>query len=359
VFFIHSSSATQGKHIQMTASKLFNCWLMFSLGVWDILCPHHTTTHTYNTAKTVKTTTTTITITAIVTTNNHTTAHKLMYSHYPGYSYLLHAPRGIWQVGSIRNWVYIAYRPSEEGHLQPTPKTTIQHAQQHPLNTPQTKNSMTWQINPSINTNIIHAHKAATNTIWPTLSTPATIISDWHILSKLNQGLSPRLITKAYCINIIHRTVNKSKSFNEKRPMLWLGVSDISHPHFTSQIKLYYNITSLPPNHLIHHSRLLLPPHPSPQEAVLTLSWIFGSAPFSSRYFTASILLFLHAQRRGVSPAYTRHHTTITTTEMTTKAITVRQATSYHDKSILLSPQTHKTTTIHARMATSNTIKLH
>jgi hypothetical protein len=119
----------------------------------------------------------------------------------------------------------------------------------------------------------------------------------------------------------------------------------ISSLHFMSHfIFTLWSHTPLPPPH--HPS----PPQPTistitatPLEAVLTLFFIFTSAPCSRRQLIPSRCLFAQAKWRGVHPPYTHHHHTINTT-----STTVRQ-------SIHLHKHTTKELSMHT-MATTNTI---
>jgi hypothetical protein len=169
-----------------------------------------------------------------------------------------------------------------------------------------------------------------------------------YIIETSNNNLNN--ILRACDINIIRNTVKTTSKWpHRSHSTAGLDVSNIKCPHLTAHFKLHNNYTPLPK----------IPPHPplptttaitaSPQVTVLTLSWIFGSAPFSRRYLATSKYFILQATLRGVHPCYIHHRTKNTKT-------TIRHTTSYHDKSINPSPQTHKTTTIHAHTTTSNTI---
>jgi hypothetical protein len=129
----------------------------------------------------------------------------------------------------------------------------------------------------------------------------------------------------------------------------------ISSLHFMSHFTFtLYSHTPLPPPH--HPS----PPQTTistitatPQVAVLTLFFIFTSAPCSRRQLIPSRCLFLQAQRRGVSPFYTHHHQTTNTT-----STTVRQSIHHHKHTTQqLSMHTMDTTnTIQTTLMTPSTI---
>jgi hypothetical protein len=134
--------------------------------------------------------------------------------------------------------------------------------------------------------------------------------------------------------------------FNNWANIIFTGFRHlISSLHFMSHfIFTLYSHTPRPPPY--HPS----PPQPTianitatPRAAVLTLSFIFTSAPCSRRQRIPSRGFSLQAQRRGVLPSYTHHHHTTNTT-----STTVRQNIHHHKHTTKqLSMQT---------MATTNTI---